>query len=155
MTKVSKIMSSDVATLKKFASVSEASKLIVKNNHGCVVIVEDRKPIGIVTETDILRNLVSKKPKKKVGDVMSSPATTLSLNMKLEKANKIVDTTHIRKYPVVKNGNLVGIVSDNKIVHTINDTISFHRSLQNIVLVVFVLFELFVFILYKYVINFL
>ena len=155
MTKVSKIMSSNVATLKKGASISEASKLISNKVHGCVVIVEGKKPIGVVTESDILSNLVSNKPKKKVEEIMSSPVTTLDQDIKLEKANKIIDTMHFRKYPVVKNDELVGILSDNEIVHAINDNIKFHRNLQNAVLIIFVLFEFFVFVVYERISSFL
>lgn len=156
MAKISRIMITDVPTLKKDATVSDAAKLMASKPHGCVVVVEDKKPVGIITESDIMKNLISKKinHKEKVSKIMSSPITSLSSDTTLEKANKIIDTKHFRRYPVIENEMLVGLVTEHGIVQAINDNISFHRNIQNIVLIIFVLFEFFVFILYKNLINF-
>ena len=153
MAKVRKIMQTDVPVLKKEDRISDAIKLISNKSHGCIVVVENKKPIGIITETDIIRSAVARKlnPNESVKDIMSSPVTTLNLNTKLEKASKIIDTKHYRKYPVVENGNLIGLITENDVVHTINDDIRFHRNLQNWVLIIFVAFEFFVFVLYKYI----
>ena len=153
MAKVKKIMQTDVPVLKKEGKISDAIRLISNKPHGCIVIVEDKKPIGLVTETDIIRSVVARKlnPNERVKDIMSSPITAINLNTKLEKASKIIDTKHYRKYPVVENGNLIGLITENDVVHTINDDIKFHRNLQNWVLVIFVVFEFFVFVLYKYI----
>ena len=86
--------------------------------------------------------------------IMSSPITSLSSNTKIEKAGKITDTKHFRRYPVVDNGNLVGLVTENRIVQAINENIKFHRNLQNAIVVIFVVFEFFVFVLYKRLISF-
>ena len=156
MAKISKIMDTSVLTLKKEAKISDAARLMASKPQGCVVIVEGKKPIGIITESDILRNLVSKKisPEEKVTKIMSSPITAIHPNTKLEKASKIIDTKHFKSYPVVYNGDLVGLVAENSIVHAINDNVKFHRNIQNIVLMIFVLFEFFIFILYGHLVNF-
>ena len=101
--------------------------------------------------------MASKKinPESKVSQIMSSSVTTIPHNSKLENANKIIDTKGFRRYPVVdKEGNLVGLVNENDVVQAINDNIRFHRNLQNTVLILFVAFEFFVFILYRYLINY-
>jgi len=79
MAKISKIMYTDVPTLKKEAMVSDAARLIATRPLGCVVIVEGKKPIGILTESDIVKILVSKKtnPKEKVARIMNSPITSM------------------------------------------------------------------------------
>lgn len=156
MAKVSKIMNVNVPTLKKEARISDAAKLIVDTPLGCIIVVEGKQPIGIITESDIVRSLIYQRidPKEKAAKIMSSPVTTISHNSQLEKANKIIDTKHFRRYPVVENGNLVGLVLENDIVRAINDNIQFHRNIQNAVLVIFVIFELFIFILYRYLIEF-
>jgi CBS domain-containing protein len=156
MAKISKIMFSNIPTLKKGATVSDAAKLMASKPHGCVIVVEGKKPIGIVTESDIVKSLISKKtsPKEKVAKIMSTPITSLSSATTLEKANKIIDTKHFRRYPVIENENLVGLVTEHRIVQEINDNIRFHRNIQNIVLIIFVLFEFFVFVLYQDLITF-
>lgn len=149
-------MSADVPKLEKGASVSDAARLIADEPYGCVVVVDKNNPIGIVTESDVLKNLVYGKGSlgNKVEKIMSVPITSLSPRDKLEKASKIIDTKHFRRYPVVDNGVLVGIVTENIIVDTINRNIRFHRNLQNTILVIFVAFEFFVFVLYKHIIAF-
>ena len=144
MATISGIMSADVPKLKRDASVSDAAKLMANKPYGCVVVVDGNKPLGIITESDILKNLISRKgsSRDKAEKIMSSPITSLSPGDKLEKASKIIDTKHFRRYPVVDNGILVGIVTENSIVDTINNNIKFHRNLQNTVLVIFVVFEL-------------
>ncbi len=157
MAKISRIMVIDVPTLKKNAAVSDAAKLMASKPHGCVVVVENKKPVGIITESDIVKNLISKKinPNEKVAEIMSSPITSLSHDATIEKANKIIDTKHFRRYPVMEDGNLVGLVTEHSVVQAINDNIRFHRNIQNIVLIIFVLFEFFVFILYEDLVKFL
>ena len=155
MARVSKIMSQDVLTLKKEAKISDAAKLMANKPQGCVVIVEGKKPVGILTETDIIKNLVYKKskPSEKVTKLMSFPVTTINQDTKLEKANKIIDTKHFRRYPIVENEKLVGLVTENHVVQAINDNIKFHRNIQNAVLIIFVIFEFFVFVLYRFLVN--
>lgn len=157
MARISKIMVTDVPVLKKDAPVSEAARLMASKPHGCVVIVEGKKPVGIMTESDIVKNMVSKKisPREKVAGLMSSPITSLSYDTTLEKAGKIIDTKHFRRYPVIENEILVGLVDEHSVVQAINDNIRLHRNIQNAVLIIFVLFEFFVFVLYENLVKFL
>ena len=152
MARVSKIMLTDVPTLKKEAKIEDAARLLAQNQVGCVVIVEDKNPIGIVTELDLVRDAVSKGKslKEPVSSIMSSPLTLMAPNMKLDEALKTIDTKKFRKYPVVENGKLVGLATKKDIVNSISDNLRFHRNIQNIVLILFVLFELFVFVIGKY-----
>ncbi len=157
MARVKSIMLANPPTLKEEASIAEAAKLLTQTRHGCIVITENSNPIGIVTELDFVRNVVSfnKSLKEKVSRIMSSPVTFMDPNMKLDEALKIIDTKKFRKYPVMDNGQLVGVVTKRDIVNAISDNLRFHRNVQNIVLVLFVLFEFFVFVLYKYLYIFL
>ena len=151
MARVKKIMLTNVPTLKKEAKIGEAAKLLAQNQSGCVVIVENNKPIGIVTEFDFVRNVSKGKNfKEPVSKIMSSPLTFMTPDMKLDEALKIIDTKKFRKYPVAENGNLVGLVTKTDIVNAISDNLRFHRNIQNIVLVLFVLFEFSIFVLYRY-----
>jgi len=82
---------------------------------------------------------------------MSSPITSIHPNTKLEKASKIIDTKHFKIYPVVDNDSLVGLVTENRVVQSANDNIRFHRNVQNIVMILFVVFEFLAFILNEYI----
>ncbi|MBI2653810.1 CBS domain-containing protein [Candidatus Woesearchaeota archaeon] len=157
MSRIKKVMLSDVPTLKKEAKIEEAAKLLAQRGMGCVVIVENNSPIGIVTELDLVRNMVSKGKKlnEPVSKIMASPVTSMTPNTKLDEALKIIDTKKFRKYPVVENGQLVGLITKKDIVNSISDNVRLHRNIQNSVLVLFVLFEFFVFVLYRYVYKYL
>lgn len=151
MEKVSKIMISGVPALRKDARISEAAKLIVQKNKGCVVIIDKEKPIGIVTEFDFVKNAVSgKKLKEPVSSIMSTSLVTMSPETKLDEALKIIDTKSFRVYPVLDSGRLAGVVTKKDIVHSFSDNLKFHRNIQNAVLIAFVLFELFIFVFSKY-----
>lgn len=155
MTKISKLMATDIPKINKNATVSAAAELMAVNPHSCIIVMDGNKPMGIVTESDILKNLVSKKrdhQSNKIVKIMSSPITFLSSNMKLEKAGKIIDTKHFRRYPVERRGSLVGIVTENGIMEAINRNIRFHRTLQNAIMIIFVIFEIFIFLIYEHII---
>jgi CBS domain-containing protein len=145
MTKVKKIMLTNVPVLTKKSKIKDAIKLMRDNPHSCVVIVDDKKPIGVLTEMDIVRRVIAKgsNVNKNVATIMSSPVATMSVKTTLEEANKIIDTKKYRKYPVVDDGKVVGLVTKNDVVLNISNNIRFHRNVQNMVLILFVLFEFF------------
>lgn len=157
MAKVSKIMITNVPTLKKEAKVEDAAKLLAQHNIGCVVIVEGRKPIGIVTELDFLRQFSSKSMSMKdpISKLMTSQVTSMDPDTKIDEALKIIDSKRYRRYPVVANGELLGVVTKKDIVNAVSDNIKLHRRIQDAVLVLFVLFEFFVFAFADYVSKYL
>ena len=102
---------------------------------------------------DLVRNAVSKGKslKEHLTSIMSSPLTLMTPDMKLDEALKIIDTKKFRRYPVVENGGLVGLATKKDVINAISDNLRFHRNIQNIVLILFVLFELFVFVIGRYI----
>ena len=54
---VESIMKKPVFTLKPSSSVMDAVKLMGEKNIGCIVVTEDDKPVGMITERDIVRVL--------------------------------------------------------------------------------------------------
>ena len=153
MARVNKIMLTDVPTLKKEAKIEDAAKSLSKSDVGCVVVVEGRKPIGILTEFDLVRKVVAKQAvlKEPVSMIMASPLISMSPSMKLDEALKLIDTKRYRRYPVVENGELVGLATKKDVVNVVSDNLRFHRNIQNVVLVLFVLFEFLVFVFFKYI----
>lgn len=157
MARVRKIMLADVPTLKKEEKLEEAARLLSKTENGCIVVVEGDTPIGIVTELDIVRHIAkgNLKLKEPLSRIMTSPIVFMNPNVKLDEALKMIDTKRFRKYPVVENNKLIGLVTKNDVVHAISDNVKLHRAIQNIVLILFVAFELFIFLLYQPLINYL
>lgn len=151
MDRIKKIMLTTVPTLKKEAKIEEALKIMANAGTGCVVIVENNKLIGIVTELDFVRNIAQGKSlKEPVSRIMTSPVVSMAPDIKLDEALKIIDTKKFRKYPVVENDTLLGIVTKKDLVIAVSDNVRLHRNIQNIVLILFVLFEFFIFVFSSY-----
>ena len=150
MSAVNSIMHTIVPTLKHDAKVLDAAKFLAEDETGCIIILENEKPVGIVTTMDIIKEDVNKTSKLSdpVTSVMSSPLTSMSPDMKMEEALKIVDTTQLRRYPVIKDGKLEGMITKKEIIAQVSDNLKFHLNIQTSVLTLFVIFELFVFFYY-------
>ena len=151
MAKVKKIMLTSVTTLKKDAKTRDAAKILCSSSAGCIVVVDDKKPVGIITGRDIVKGL-SQQPtilKEPVSRIMATPATMDSC-LKIDEALKIIDTKRFRHYPVVENGQLVGLATKKDVVNYMSNNIRLHRNIQDLVLVLFVLFELFIFVIARH-----
>lgn len=112
--KLRKIMVDNVVTVDPGATAKKAAELMNLHDIGCLVVVHSEKPVGILTERDMLKRVVhaSKDPKKtKVVDLMSKPLVTVSPNVRAGDAAKLMFERNIKKLPVVENGQLVGVVS--------------------------------------------
>ncbi len=113
--KIEDVMVGDVITVEAEATVRQAVDLMNENEIGCLIVVdEEEKPVGILTERDLLRRVLAKRKdpvRIKVGRVMSKPLVTGTPHMSLEAATKLMFKKKIKKLPVVENGNLVGLVT--------------------------------------------
>jgi CBS domain-containing protein len=150
MSTVSKVMHTIVPTLKSDSKVSDAAKFLSADETGCIIILDSEKPIGIVTTLDIIKADVNHTAKltDPVTAVMSYPLTSMHPDMRMEEALKLVDTNNLRRYPVIKNDQLVGLVTKKEIITAVSDNLKFHLNIQTSVLTLFVIFELFVFFYY-------
>jgi len=95
-------------------TVFESAKLMTKNKISSLVIVSDYKPIGIITERDIVKAITEEKDLKniKVTEVMTSEPVTLKNTDPIKSAKKTMLEKGFRHMPVVDGyGNLVGILS--------------------------------------------
>jgi CBS domain-containing protein len=86
---------------------------------GSLIVMENGYPIGIVTESDILKKVVAtgKDPSQiLVEQVMNSPIITVRQNTTIEEAIKTMGKYGIRRLPVVEKGKLVGMATDKDIL---------------------------------------
>lgn len=112
--KIKDFMVKDVITVGAEATVSEAVELMNKHEIGCLVVMKKAKPVGIVTERDMLKRVLAgfKHPEKlKVREIMSKPLVAAKPQMEIEDAAGIMLRRRIKKLPVVENGHLVGLVT--------------------------------------------
>jgi len=113
--KVYNYMRKSVYYIDSQATISEASKLMKNHNVGSLIVKHNNKPIGIITERDILYNVVAcnKDPNStKVIEILSSPLITVNLNDTVEDALKKMAIYGFRRLPVIDdNGNIVGLLA--------------------------------------------
>jgi len=108
------IMVDKVITAKKKATVRDAVKLMNKYEIGCLVVVENGKPVGIITERDLLKRVLAKSKElrnMKVMEVMSTPLISVVPSVEIEEATKIMFQKKIKKLPIVEKGKLLGLVT--------------------------------------------
>ena len=111
---VEDVMVDEVITIDADATVHKAVRLMNKHEIGCVVVVLKGKPVGIITERDMLKRVLAKSvdPEKiKVSDIMSAPLILGKPKMEIENAVRLMFKTKIKKLPVVHRGKLIGLVT--------------------------------------------
>lgn len=111
---VKDIMVKPVKTIDYNKKVKDAAALMKKYGKGSLIVVKNKKPIGIITADDIVYKIVAKNIKPdsvKVKDVMSSPLITTTPDTTCVDAAKKMRRNNIKRLPVVDKGKLVGIIS--------------------------------------------
>lgn len=111
---------SEVVSLSPEASISEAVTLLAGRRIGAVpVLGPDGAVLGMLSERDILYGLASQGTgllDAKVGDVMTTPAVTVTSDTPLLSALALMTKRRIRHLPVVDGGKVAGLVSIGDLV---------------------------------------
>jgi CBS domain-containing protein len=116
---VKEIMRHDIlVTAKPDEKVIDAVEKMAKYKVGSVVIIDDGKVLGIITERDIINLVASKKDlNEKLELYMTKNPVTIYFDESLEKAIQVMKEKNIRHLPVInKEGNLVGMISARDII---------------------------------------
>lgn len=115
---VKEAMKTNIAIVNPDISVLEAAKLMKKRKIGNVIVVEKKQPIGILTESDILKKIVAEGHNAKdikVKDVMSTPLIVINPYITLEEAMNTMLKCNVRRLPVCEKGELIGIITQKDI----------------------------------------
>ena len=140
------IMLRDVLTAPADAPVGEVVRAMADRGMGCVVVVDQGRPIGMVLERDLLPLAVAKatlpamalhellqdeahilafvREMRKasaslVGDVMESPVQSVEAGMTLVEVAAVLEAFGYGQVPVVRDGLLVGLVTCGDIVRAL------------------------------------
>ena len=113
MVKVSQVMG-PIVVIEDSVSVKDAAKIMSTKNITNLVVIKDKKIMGIITDRDVLKNL--SRLGESVRKIMSRHVTTISSDAELEEAGRIMTDKKIKRLPVVKNGKLVGAVNFTDVI---------------------------------------
>ena len=117
----------DVATIALSASSVEIAEAMRAAQVGSLVVMDGKKPVGIVTDRDLLCRVIAAgrdADSTRASDVMSSPLVSVEPDAPLEKFAGAMATNGIRRVPVVHAGKLRGIVSLDDTLGTLSDEFS-------------------------------
>jgi len=133
------IMSKHVRVVRLDSSVKEVVATMNKFDIGSIIVVQGDRPVGIITERDILRRVVEPclAPEILVArQVMTSPLVTIKETASLDEAAGLMAKKKVKKLPVMNKEKLVGIVTFTDIVTKVPAMLSmleellrpYHRS---------------------------
>jgi CBS domain-containing protein len=112
---VSKFMTSELLTIDINSSAWDAAKLMRERKTGSVFVTQTGKPVGIVTERDMLYKIVADDlPAAHVllRKIMSSPLVSVNEDTPVKKAIEIMRNHNFRRLLITRNDEAVGMVNE-------------------------------------------
>jgi len=126
---IRKITKKKVVTVSPKDKVIKAARLMDKKNVGSVVVVEDGKPVGILTDRDIAIRVVAKQADidlTLVKDVMTGRIVTGREGQRAAELAKMMHENGIRRVPIVdEKGKLTGIITLDDLLYLIGIRLRF------------------------------
>ena len=127
------VMTKDVRVVRPDTSVKEVVAVMNKFDIGSIVVVQGERPVGIITERDILKRIVEPclTPETVTArQIMTSPVVTINENASINEAAKLMAKKGIKRLLVTRNNDeLVGIVTFTDIVTKVPDLLSILEEL--------------------------
>ena len=100
-------------TIAAGASIADAADLMDHEVVGAVVVVEDDRPVGIVTDRDlVVRGMVRRIPTDaRIDSVMTTELVTLPAGADLHEAMGLFHRHPIRRLPLLEDGRMIGMLT--------------------------------------------
>jgi CBS domain-containing protein len=125
---ISKILAAKgfkVFSVKSNTTVYEALELMGEKNIGALLVIDDEKLTGILSEKDYARKIILKGKTSHdslVSEIMTPNPITISPNDNIDRCMELMSAKHIRHLPVVENDKVVGMISIGDVVTQIITT---------------------------------
>jgi CBS domain-containing protein len=122
-------MNTEVVSIDSDASVRAAASMMAEHSVGCLVVTEKGRPVGMITETDMLSRVLAQArnaDSTKIKTVMSKPLICGTADMDFVEATKLMVRRGIKKLPITHSGQLVGIL-------TITDAVAVHPGMHDFI----------------------
>ena len=110
---IREVMTPNPQSVSPGDSIQNAARIMRDNDTGAVPVVENGRPVGIVTDRDIVVRAVAEDGQlnRPVRDIVSANVVCATPDMSTHEAADLMSEYQVRRLPVVENDRLVGIVS--------------------------------------------
>jgi CBS domain-containing protein len=113
--KIGEIMIKDVVKIDGSVTAEEVAVIMNERGIGCVIVVQNENPIGIITGRDMLKRVLleSRDPKTtKAFQIMTAPLFFGNPRMSIQDAVQLMNERKIKKLPIIDDeGHLVGMIT--------------------------------------------
>lgn len=116
---VYEIMNKAVIVMDINSDIPSIAKEMASRDVGSVIITENGKAMGIITERDMVKGIITedRKPSEvSASGILSTPLITVAPTTNVIKASEIMLRAKIKRLPVLDNGTIVGIISNTDIL---------------------------------------
>ncbi len=121
---VKEIMSKPPVVIDYRKSARAAAMLMKKSRKGFLVVVKNGKPVGVLSDSDLINKIIVKKrdaSKTKVRDIMTKPLIVVSPDSDILEAVEKMKKSNIHRLPVIKKGKVIGVLSLTDVAKTSPD----------------------------------
>ncbi len=135
MAKVRDIMQKNVITIEKTKKAQDAAIILKDKEISFLVVVNDNKPIGIVSERDIVRKIVADNKESQstpLETIMSNNFKWVEPNASIESAVQKMLNNNIRRLVVLENDELAGVITQTDLTEFLRSKILINATIENI-----------------------
>jgi CBS domain-containing protein len=115
---VKEFMVKDVVTVNSFESIKDTAKKMYIKKAGSAVVLENNKPVGIITVRDIVNSIgpFENPLESQVKEIMSQPLIHIHPEESIIEVAEIMTSKNIHKIPIIINDEILGIISSSDLV---------------------------------------
>jgi len=113
------VMTKEPRVVRRDTSVQEVVATMNKFDISSIIVVQEKRPVGIITHKDIISKLVQPRiPPDAVTalEIMSTPVVTINEDASIEEAAMLMAKKRIKKLAVIRGDELVGIITSTDVV---------------------------------------
>lgn len=116
---VAEVMNKAIIVMDINSDIPAIAREMINRDAGSVIITENGKAVGIITERDFVKSIIieDRKPSEvKASEILSAPLITVEPETSIIEASEIMLKANIKRLPVLENGRLIGVISNTDIL---------------------------------------
>ncbi|MGD1835333.1 MAG: cyclic nucleotide-binding/CBS domain-containing protein [Nitrososphaeraceae archaeon] len=116
-------MNKSIISVDKDDTIRLAVKKMIQGDLGSVIVTDNNKPVGMLTERDILRYIYHEKINLNdtAQTIMTNPLISVDINATIDEAAQIMLTNNIRRLLVKEKDEYVGIISQRELQKSVSE----------------------------------